>query len=93
MTTSWRSAALVRYLDICDGNMEEGSLRCDANISLRPKGVRPFGTRCEVKNMNSFRNVMRAIEYEAQRQSEILDSRRHHPHGDAHFRCRPREAR
>jgi aspartyl-tRNA(Asn)/glutamyl-tRNA(Gln) amidotransferase subunit B len=57
---------LVRYLDICDGNMEEGSLRCDANISLRPKGVEAFGTRCEVKNMNSFRNVMRAIEYEAQ---------------------------
>lgn len=65
---------LVRYLDICDGNMEEGSLRCDANISLRPKGTDPFGTRCEVKNMNSFRNVMRAIEYEAQRQSEILDA-------------------
>ena len=65
---------LVRYLDICDGNMEEGSLRCDANISLRPKGATEFGTRCEVKNMNSFRNVMRAIEYEAQRQSEILDA-------------------
>ncbi len=65
---------LVRYLDICDGNMEEGSLRCDANISLRPKGVEAFGTRCEVKNMNSFRNVMRAIEFEAQRQSEILSA-------------------
>jgi aspartyl-tRNA(Asn)/glutamyl-tRNA(Gln) amidotransferase subunit B len=65
---------LVRYLDLCDGNMEEGSLRCDANISLRPKGSVKFGTRCEVKNMNSFRNVMRAIEYEAQRQSEILDA-------------------
>ena len=65
---------LVRYLDICDGNMEEGSLRCDANISLRPIGSETFGTRCEVKNMNSFRNVMRAIEYEAQRQSEILAS-------------------
>jgi aspartyl-tRNA(Asn)/glutamyl-tRNA(Gln) amidotransferase subunit B len=65
---------LVRYLDICDGNMEEGSLRCDANISLRPKGAEQFGTRCEVKNMNSFRNVMRAIEFEAQRQSEILDA-------------------
>mgnify|MGYP001386816109 FL=1 len=65
---------LVRYLDICDGNMEEGSLRCDANISLRPIGSETFGTRCEVKNMNSFRNVMRAIEYEAQRQSEILDA-------------------
>jgi len=65
---------LVRYLDICDGNMEEGSLRCDANISLRPKGVEAFGTRCEVKNMNSFKNVVRAIEYEAQRQSEILSA-------------------
>jgi len=65
---------LVRYLDICDGNMEEGSLRCDANISLRPLGSSTFGTRCEVKNMNSFRNVMRAIEHEAQRQSEILSS-------------------
>ena len=65
---------LLRYLDICDGNMEEGSLRCDANISLRPIGQDEFGTRCEVKNMNSFRNVMRAIEYEAQRQSEVLDS-------------------
>jgi aspartyl-tRNA(Asn)/glutamyl-tRNA(Gln) amidotransferase subunit B len=65
---------LVRYLDICDGNMEEGSLRCDANISLRPKGQEAFGTRCEVKNMNSFRNVVRAIEFEAQRQSEILEA-------------------
>jgi len=65
---------LVRYLDICDGNMQEGSLRCDANISLRIIGAKEFGTRCEVKNMNSFRNVMRAIEFEAQRQSEILDA-------------------
>lgn len=65
---------LVRYLDICDGNMEEGSLRCDANISLRPIGSATFGTRCEVKNMNSFRNVMRAIEFEAQRQSEVLSA-------------------
>ena len=65
---------LVRYLDICDGNMEEGSLRCDANISVRPIGSTTFGTRCEVKNMNSFRNVMRAIEFEAQRQSEVLEA-------------------
>ncbi len=65
---------LVRYLEICDGNMEEGSLRCDANISLRPKGSAVFGTRTEVKNMNSFKNVQRAIEYEAQRQSEVLDA-------------------
>ena len=65
---------LVRYLDVCDGNMEEGSLRCDANISIRPKGSEKFGTRTEVKNLNSFRNVARAIEYEAQRQSEVLDA-------------------
>jgi aspartyl-tRNA(Asn)/glutamyl-tRNA(Gln) amidotransferase subunit B len=63
---------LVRYLDVCDGNMEEGSLRCDANISIRPKGSNVFGTRTEVKNLNSFKNVQRAIEYEAQRQSEVL---------------------
>jgi aspartyl-tRNA(Asn)/glutamyl-tRNA(Gln) amidotransferase subunit B len=63
---------LVRYLDICDGNMEEGSLRCDANISIRPKGTATLGTRTEVKNLNSFKNVQRAIEHEAQRQSEVL---------------------
>lgn len=65
---------LVRYLDICDGNMEEGSLRCDANISLRLKGSSEFGIRTEVKNMNSFKNLQRAIEFEAQRQSEVLDA-------------------
>lgn len=59
---------LVRYLDICDGNMEEGSLRCDANISVRPKGSNSFGTKVEVKNMNSIRNVQRAIEFEIERQ-------------------------
>jgi aspartyl-tRNA(Asn)/glutamyl-tRNA(Gln) amidotransferase subunit B len=64
---------LVRYLDICDGNMEEGSLRCDANISIMPKGVSKFGTKVEVKNMNSIRNVQRAIEYEYKRQAEVLE--------------------
>ncbi|MNJ85511.1 Aspartyl/glutamyl-tRNA(Asn/Gln) amidotransferase subunit B [compost metagenome] len=59
---------LVRYLDICDGNMEEGSLRCDANISVRLKGAPEFGTKVEVKNMNSIRNVQRAIEFEIERQ-------------------------
>jgi aspartyl-tRNA(Asn)/glutamyl-tRNA(Gln) amidotransferase subunit B len=59
---------LVRYLEICDGNMEEGSMRCDANISVRLKGDSKFGRRVEVKNMNSIRNVQRAIEYEVQRQ-------------------------
>ncbi|TNF50163.1 MAG: Asp-tRNA(Asn)/Glu-tRNA(Gln) amidotransferase subunit GatB [Bacteroidetes bacterium] len=64
---------LVRYLDICDGNMEEGSLRCDANISVRLKGVSEFGTKVEVKNMNSIRNVQRAIEFEISRQIEAIE--------------------
>jgi aspartyl-tRNA(Asn)/glutamyl-tRNA(Gln) amidotransferase subunit B len=64
---------LVRYLDICDGNMEEGSLRCDANISVRLKGVIEFGTKVEVKNMNSIRNVQRAIEFEITRQIEAIE--------------------
>lgn len=63
---------LVRYLDISDGNMEEGSLRCDANISLRPVGELKFGTRTEIKNLNSFKFVERALEYEIARQSAIL---------------------
>ncbi|MBI5859068.1 MAG: Asp-tRNA(Asn)/Glu-tRNA(Gln) amidotransferase subunit GatB [Sphingobacteriales bacterium] len=64
---------LVRYLDICDGNMEEGSLRCDANISVRKKGEAQFGTKVEIKNLNSIRNVKRAIEAEAIRLMNILD--------------------
>lgn len=65
---------LVRYLEICDGNMEEGSLRCDANISVMLKGSAEFGTRCEVKNMNSLRNVQRAIEHETERQIKIIEA-------------------
>ncbi len=65
---------LVRYLDICDGNMEEGSMRCDANISVRLIGAPEFGTKVEVKNMNSIRNVQRAIEFEITRQIEVLES-------------------
>ena len=65
---------LVRYLDISDGNMEEGSLRCDVNISIRKQGLEKFGTKVEVKNLNSFRHVQKAIDYEFQRQSEILNS-------------------
>lgn len=65
---------IVRYLDICDGNMEEGSLRCDANISVRLKGNKKFGTKVEVKNMNSSRNVKRAIEFEIGRQIKLLES-------------------
>lgn len=64
--------AIVRYLDICDGNMQEGSFRCDANISLRPVGQQEFGTRTELKNMNSFRNVQLALEYEVRRQRDVL---------------------
>jgi len=64
--------AILRYLDICDGNMQEGSFRCDANISLRPVGQEKFGTRTELKNMNSFRNVQRALEYEIRRQRDLL---------------------
>ncbi|MEX0812089.1 MAG: Asp-tRNA(Asn)/Glu-tRNA(Gln) amidotransferase subunit GatB [Chitinophagales bacterium] len=65
---------LVRYLEICDGNMEEGSLRCDANISVRIKGVEKFGEKVEVKNMNSIRNVKRAIDYEIKRQIEAIEA-------------------
>ncbi|MBI2381593.1 MAG: Asp-tRNA(Asn)/Glu-tRNA(Gln) amidotransferase subunit GatB [Gammaproteobacteria bacterium] len=64
---------LVRYLEICDGNMAEGSMRCDANVSVRRRGEEKFGTRCEIKNVNSFRFVEKAINYEAERQiREIL---------------------
>lgn len=65
---------LLRYLDICDGNMEEGSMRCDANVSVRLVGAKDFGTKVEVKNMNSIRNVQRAIEFEISRQIEALES-------------------
>ena len=64
---------LLRYLDICDGNMEEGSMRCDANISIRLKGDTKLNQRVEVKNMNSMRNVKRAIEYEFERQAEMME--------------------
>ena len=64
---------ILVYLEICDGNMEEGSFRCDANISLRPKGEKEFGIRAELKNMNSFHNVQHALEYEIQRQRTILE--------------------
>lgn len=64
---------LVRYLDVCDGNMEEGSLRCDANVSIRPVGQEAFGTKVEIKNLNSFRFVEKAIVYEIQRQQAVLE--------------------
>lgn len=65
---------ILRYLNVCDGNLEEGSLRCDANISVRPRGQKEFGTKAEIKNMNSFRALQRAIEYEEQRQMELVES-------------------
>jgi aspartyl-tRNA(Asn)/glutamyl-tRNA(Gln) amidotransferase subunit B len=65
--------AILRYLGTCDGNMEEGSMRCDANVSVRKAGTSALGTRCEIKNVNSVRFVMQAIEYEARRQVELLE--------------------
>ncbi|MFQ5994613.1 MAG: Asp-tRNA(Asn)/Glu-tRNA(Gln) amidotransferase subunit GatB [Acidiferrobacterales bacterium] len=64
---------LVRYLEICDGNMQEGSFRCDANVSVRPKGQSEFGTRAELKNINSFKFIEKAIEYEIERQVDVLE--------------------
>ncbi|MDE2345649.1 MAG: Asp-tRNA(Asn)/Glu-tRNA(Gln) amidotransferase subunit GatB, partial [Gammaproteobacteria bacterium] len=66
--------SLVRYLEICDGNMQEGSFRCDANVSVRPKGEQKFGTRAELKNINSFHFVEKAIIYEVQRQIALIES-------------------
>jgi len=64
---------LVQYLEICDGNMQEGSFRCDANVSVRKTGAEKFGTRCEIKNLNSFRFIEKAINYEVARQIEIIE--------------------
>lgn len=66
--------SLVRYLEICDGNMQEGSFRCDANVSVRPSGQDTYGTRCEIKNLNSFRFLERAIEFEVSRQIDVIES-------------------
>lgn len=65
--------SILVYLGICDGNLEEGSFRCDANVSIRPRGQEEFGTRAELKNMNSFRNIQRAIEYEVERQIDLVE--------------------
>lgn len=65
--------AILLYLGICDGNLEEGSFRCDANVSIRPWGQTEFGTRTELKNMNSFRNIQRAIDYEVRRQIDVVE--------------------
>ncbi len=69
----WKIRQIVTYLGICDGNMEEGSLRCDANVSVRRRGEEKFGTKTEVKNMNSVRNVERALEFEIDRQISLLN--------------------
>jgi aspartyl-tRNA(Asn)/glutamyl-tRNA(Gln) amidotransferase subunit B len=81
--------ALVTYLEICDGNMQEGSFRCDANVSVRHKGEHRYGTRCEVKNLNSFRFVERAINFEVERQIEILESGGKIPGSTTPIRTRP----
>ena len=65
--------SLVMWLGICDGNMQEGSFRCDANVSVRPRGRKEFGTRCEIKNLNSFRFMEKAIEFEIRRQIELIE--------------------
>ena len=66
--------AILRFLEVCDGNMEQGSMRCDANVSVRKKGDPKLGTRCEIKNLNSIRNVMRSIDYEANRQIDVIEN-------------------
>jgi aspartyl-tRNA(Asn)/glutamyl-tRNA(Gln) amidotransferase subunit B len=71
LQTLWN---ILLYLEVCDGNMEEGSLRCDANVSVRPKGTTALGTKAEVKNMNSFRFVRMALDYEIERQIDLLES-------------------
>jgi aspartyl-tRNA(Asn)/glutamyl-tRNA(Gln) amidotransferase subunit B len=69
-----RLRSILRYAEVCDGNMERGSLRCDANVSIRPVGSRELGTRTEVKNLNSFRNVQRALAHEIERQTGVVES-------------------
>ena len=82
--------AIVRYLGVCDGNLEEGSFRCDANVSIRPRGATALGTRAELKNLNSFRFVEKAIDYEISRQKELLlDGGSRRP-GDPALGCGPR---
>jgi aspartyl-tRNA(Asn)/glutamyl-tRNA(Gln) amidotransferase subunit B len=91
--------AIVRYLDVCDGNLEEGSFRCDANVSIRTKGDKTFGTRTEIKNLNSFKHVEKALQYEIQRQKEILldsgqvlqETRLWDPHKNQTFSMRGKE--
>src|SRR3569623_3623680 len=66
--------ALGTWLGICDGNMQEGSFRCDANVSVRPAGQKEYGTRCEIKNLNTFRFLEEAITFEVRRQNELIEA-------------------
>src|SRR6185503_13413591 len=68
-----RLRQILRYIGVSDANMEEGNFRCDANVSLRPEGSEPLGTKVEIKNMNSFRSVQRALEFEVRRQTALLE--------------------
>jgi aspartyl-tRNA(Asn)/glutamyl-tRNA(Gln) amidotransferase subunit B len=77
------------WIGVNDGNMEEGSLRCDANVSVRPAGQQAFGTKAEVKNVNSFRYLQKAIEYEIDRQIELVEAWRARPAGDTASGTRP----
>ena len=82
--------ALVRWIGICDGNMQEGSFRCDANVSVRPQGESKLGTRCEIKNLNSFRFMEKAIDFEVRRQVELIEDGGKRRAGDAPVRPGPR---
>ena len=88
-----RLREILVWLGVNDGNMEEGSLRCDANVSVRPAGETALGTKAEVKNLNSFRFLQKALEYEIERQIEMLERRRPRRPGDAAVGCRRRAAR
>ena len=83
-----RLKEIILYTGVSDCNMEEGSLRCDANISIRPRGQQTLGTKVEVKNVNSFRFVKQALEYEIERQAEVLEPGRHRSAGDASLQSR-----
>ena len=82
--------ALVRWIGICDGNMQEGSFRCDANVSVRRAGEPKLGTRCEIKNLNCFRFLQQAIDFEVRRQIELIEDGGTRRAGDAALRPRPR---
>ena len=86
-----RLKEIILYTGVSDCNMEEGSLRCDANISVRPRGQKEFGTKTEVKNVNSFRFIREALEYEIERQIEVIEVRRQDHAGDAPLQLRRRQ--